>query len=160
MALCWLFHLVGDVHQPLHTVALFTPDYPEGDRGGNLAFVRVREGGQILNLHSLWDGLIIGSQRFQDVRNEATKLRLRPDLAREKLPELKEKRFERWAEAESFELAKRVVYRDGKVTGSPVRDAAPVLPDGYTDEAKAVAERQIVLAGYRLAEVLHTTPTR
>ena len=114
-------------------MALFTPDYPEGDRGGNLAFVRVREGGQILNLYSLWDGLIIGSSRFQDVRNEATKLRLRKDLAREKLPELKEKPFEWWAEAESFELAKRVVYRDGKVTGSPVREAAPVLPDGYTD---------------------------
>src|SRR5687767_4356906 len=94
VALCWLFHLVGDVHQPLHTVALFTPDHPEGDRGRNLAFVRVREGGQILNMHALWDGLIIGSQRFQDVRNEATKLRLRPDLARDELPELAEKRFD------------------------------------------------------------------
>ena len=54
VALCWLFHLVGDVHQPLHTVALFTPAYPEGDRGGNLAFARVRAGGAILNLHQLW----------------------------------------------------------------------------------------------------------
>jgi hypothetical protein len=43
------------------------------------------------------------------------------------------------------------------VTGSPVRDAAPVLPDGYTDESKVVAERQIVLAGYRIAEVLKAT---
>ena len=47
-----------------------------------------------------------------------------------------------------------MVYRDGKVTGNSVRDAAPVLPDGYTGEAKAVAERQLVLAGYRIAEVL------
>ena len=85
------------------------------------------------------------------MRNEATELRLRKDLAREELPELAETRFDRWAEAESFELAKPVVYRGGKVTGNPVRDAAPVLPAGYTDEAKAVGQRQIVLAGYRLA---------
>jgi hypothetical protein len=24
VALCWLFHLIGDVHQPLHTITLFT----------------------------------------------------------------------------------------------------------------------------------------
>jgi hypothetical protein len=32
-ALGWLFHLVGDIHQPLHTTQLFTVDYPQGDRG-------------------------------------------------------------------------------------------------------------------------------
>jgi S1/P1 Nuclease len=31
IALTWLFHLVGDVHQP-HTVQLFTREYPNGDR--------------------------------------------------------------------------------------------------------------------------------
>jgi len=35
IALAWLFHLVGDIHQPLHTAQLFTVDYPKGDRGGN-----------------------------------------------------------------------------------------------------------------------------
>jgi len=34
VALCWLFHLVGDVHQPLHATGLFTTAYPEGDKGG------------------------------------------------------------------------------------------------------------------------------
>ena len=29
----WPFHLVGDVHQPLHRVAPFTPDYPQGNHG-------------------------------------------------------------------------------------------------------------------------------
>jgi S1/P1 Nuclease len=28
IALAWLFHLVGDIHQPLHTGQLFTADYP------------------------------------------------------------------------------------------------------------------------------------
>jgi hypothetical protein len=35
VALAWLFHLVGDIHQPLHTAQLFTVEYPQGDRGGN-----------------------------------------------------------------------------------------------------------------------------
>jgi S1/P1 Nuclease len=35
IALSWLFHLVGDIHQPLHTAQLFTVEYPKGDRGGN-----------------------------------------------------------------------------------------------------------------------------
>ncbi len=33
IALSWLFHLVGDIHQPLHTAQLFNTDYPNGDRG-------------------------------------------------------------------------------------------------------------------------------
>jgi hypothetical protein len=28
IALAWLFHLVGDIHQPLHTAQPFTVDYP------------------------------------------------------------------------------------------------------------------------------------
>jgi hypothetical protein len=34
IALAWLFHLVGDIHQPLHAVQLFTVEYPEVTRGG------------------------------------------------------------------------------------------------------------------------------
>jgi S1/P1 Nuclease len=40
IALAWLFHLVGDIHQPLHTAQIFTIDYPQGDRGGNEICVR------------------------------------------------------------------------------------------------------------------------
>src|SRR5262249_11163236 len=35
VALCWLLHLTGDVHQPLHCASLFTDKFPEGDFGGN-----------------------------------------------------------------------------------------------------------------------------
>jgi hypothetical protein len=41
IALAWLFHLVGDIHQPLHTAQLFIVDYPQRDRGGNEICVRV-----------------------------------------------------------------------------------------------------------------------
>jgi hypothetical protein len=77
VALCWIFHLIGDVHQPLHTVALFTTQFPppEGDRGGTRLYIRVREGASTISLHAFWDDLILGSERFQSVRNTATALR-------------------------------------------------------------------------------------
>jgi hypothetical protein len=28
IALAWLFHLIGDIDQPLHTIQLFTREYP------------------------------------------------------------------------------------------------------------------------------------
>ena len=40
IALAWLFHLVGDVHQPLHTLQLVTREYPHGDRGGNEIYLQ------------------------------------------------------------------------------------------------------------------------
>lgn len=33
IALAWLFHLLGDIQQPLHAVQIFTADYPQGDQG-------------------------------------------------------------------------------------------------------------------------------
>ena len=38
--LAFLVHIVGDLHQPLHTVSNITANLPEGDRGGNLTTVR------------------------------------------------------------------------------------------------------------------------
>ena len=58
IAVAWLFHLVGDVHQPLHTVQLFSREYPHGDRGGNEVCIRLAPERAPLDLHRLWDGLI------------------------------------------------------------------------------------------------------
>jgi S1/P1 Nuclease len=53
IALAWLFHFVGDIHQPLHTAKLFNV----GDRGGNEICVRVTQAGQPMDLHRFWDGV-------------------------------------------------------------------------------------------------------
>ena len=74
IALAWLFHLVGDIHQPLHTAQLFTTDYPKGDRGGNEICVRVKEAEQPMDLHRFWDGVITSSSNLTRLRNEATAL--------------------------------------------------------------------------------------
>lgn len=152
--LCWLVHLVGDVHMPLHATTLFTEAYPDGDRGGNKFFVKVGPDGKGLNLHYLWDGLITGSTDFRDVKNLAAELRLRPEFARDKLTELAEESFENWAKVESFELAKTVVHRNGTLKGGTGEFSAVELPADYTKTGKALAERRGVLAGYRIAEKL------
>jgi hypothetical protein len=74
-ALAWLFHLVGDVHQPLHTAQMFTWDYPDGDRGGNEICVRVTADRTPLNLHALWDGLITSTSNVSRLKRIATEVR-------------------------------------------------------------------------------------
>jgi len=64
IALTWLIHLVGDIHQPLHSVQIFTTDYPNGDRGGNLICVRPSESGKPMNLHRLWDSLLTSTNKL------------------------------------------------------------------------------------------------
>ena len=36
VAICWIFHLVGDIHQPLHNTSYFSsePGFTRGDQGG------------------------------------------------------------------------------------------------------------------------------
>jgi hypothetical protein len=156
VALCWVFHLIGDVHQPLHTVALFTTEFPppEGDRGGTRFSVRAREGASTISLHTFWDDLILGSERFHSVRNTATALRLQPDHARAQLPELRDTSFEHWARQESFSLATDHAYRNGQLRGSREKANGEVFPADDIATVKPLAERRIVLAGYRLADVL------
>ena len=74
IALVWLFHLVGDIHQRLHTAQLFTVDYPQGNRGGNEICVRVKEAEQPMDLHRFWDGVMTSSSNLTRLRNEATAL--------------------------------------------------------------------------------------
>jgi hypothetical protein len=139
IALAWLFHLVGDIHQPLHTAQLFTVDYPKGDRGGNEICVRVTQAGQPMDLHRFWDGVITSSQNLTRLRNEATALRNRQEFQRSQLTELGNTDFEAWAK-ESFEIATKIAYRNGEVIGSPRGEnkdctmivAAPVLFLGDT----------------------------
>src|SRR5262249_20099861 len=56
VAVSWICHLVGDIHQPLHNVARFSAAFPEGDRGGNAVVFPNPRGPD--NLHSYWDELL------------------------------------------------------------------------------------------------------
>src|SRR5262245_47932606 len=161
IALAWLFHLVGDIHQPLHTVQLFTAEYPQGDRGGNEICVRVSQTARPMDLHRFWDGVITSSQNLTRLRNDATALRNRQDFQPSQLTELTSTGFESWAK-ESFEVATKFAYLNGRPIGAPrdgnkdCRDvqSAPVLPAGYVVSASWIADRRMILTGYRLADLL------
>jgi len=56
-ALKFLVHLVGDMHQPLHSIERKDPATGNGDAGGN--GVRVVFFGQPANLHGVWDSGIV-----------------------------------------------------------------------------------------------------
>ena len=150
---------MGDLHQPLHTVQLFTVEYPKGDRGGNEICVRVTQAGQPMDLHRFWDAVITSTSNLTRLRNEATALRNR--VQRRQLTELESTSFESWAK-ESFEIATKFAYRNGRPIGSPrggnkdcrAVAAAPVLPVGYVVNVRRIADRRMILAGYRLADLV------
>jgi S1/P1 Nuclease len=114
-----------------------------------------------MNLHRFWDGVITSSSNLTRLRNEATALRSRQEFNRSQLIELASTDFESWAK-ESFEIATKIAYLNGGRIGIPKGDnrncrdvqAAPVLPAGYVVSASRIADRRMILAGYRLADLL------
>jgi S1/P1 Nuclease len=88
-------------------------------------------------------------------------LRNRQDFQRSQLTELANTDFESWAK-ESSEIATKFAYRNGDAIGIPKSGnmdctmvaATPVLPAGYVVSASRIADRRMILAGYRLAGLL------
>ena len=146
--LSWLIHLVGDLHQPLHCASLFTDAYPKGDRGGNDFYVKPAQHG--IRLHSLWDGLLGTSASPQTQWKYA--ITIDTQYPRTALPELSTNSTPGSWSLQSRQQAINWAYLRGELMGGPNADSAPPLPADYTKAAKAVAERQAALAGYRLAD--------
>jgi S1/P1 Nuclease len=114
-----------------------------------------------MNLHRFWDGVITSSANLTQLRNEATALRTRQEFQRSQLTELANTDFESWAK-ESFEIATKIAYLNNGRIGIPKAGAmdctmvaaASVLPAGYVVNASRIADRRMILAGYRLADML------
>ena len=146
--LSYLIHLIGDMHQPLHCCSLFTDAYPEGDRGGNMFFIKPATRG--ISLHSFWDGLLGTSGKAQSHLDYA--IQIEAEHPRKSLPELEKAKTPKELSLESREIAVEKAYLHGELKGGTDRDSAVDLPEGYTKAAKVVAEKQAALAGYRLAD--------
>jgi hypothetical protein len=150
-ALTWIFHLVGDAHQPLHAISYHAPAHPDGDRGGNRFYVRVGRQTDTINLHALWDGLVIGTGDFRSVSQRAIELRAESTL--ELLTPVRDDLdFAAWI-ATSARIAVDSVYRQGQLV-SGTADQGALLPTGYLDEVQTIARERAVLAGHRLAALL------
>lgn len=154
VALCWVMHLAGDVHQPLHAAQLFSSAYPNGDRAGGLQFVIDPLSNRPETLHWFWDDSVHRSGDITSVRARATSLQDRFPRAslREAAAPAVAGDYPAWA-AESYDIAVSLAYAYGVVGGPSLADAR-ALPDAYVRETVSVAERRVTLAGYRMADIL------
>jgi hypothetical protein len=154
LLLPWLFHDVGDLHQPLHSTAMFSRRlFPEGDRGGNSVKTK-----QSFNLHSLWDQFPGAAADFKSARDKAIGY-VSGDLAafgKQSAEVMDEKA---WLD-ESFAIAKESVY-DAEVLAALEKSEAAGggfgaidVSENYLKIGGRIAERRIVRAGYRLGAVL------
>jgi len=154
--LCWVEHLVGDIHQPLHAVSMYSKDYPNGDQGGNALMVKSSNGN--INLHAFWDDAAGMSLDPDVIRKTADQFEKDhpADSLKDRIADLK---VTDWAK-ESLALAKDKVYLNGTIphtsrqAGEDDPNSVPALPDGYEKTAAEVADLRIALAGYRLAAVM------
>jgi hypothetical protein len=159
VALAWIEHLVGDIHQPLHAASMFSSMYPNGDKGGNDQAIRPG-GGPPMNLHAYWDAALGTSDSYNEIAFLADYITGDPRLAPGKLPELaKDATFTSWAD-ESNAWAASMAYLNGRLRSVPWSEwqskqipeaEVPSLPPSYAANARALAERRVATAGYRLA---------
>jgi hypothetical protein len=161
--LSYLLHLVGDVHQPMHCETLFDDRLPEpeGDRGGNNAWVK-HPGGGAIKLHAFWDQLFgTSGQLFHPVpltmvlAAEHQAEELAPKFPRTALPELAEHTTPVSWSLESRALAISDGWRRHTIAYGLTEATAVELPADYEEKAHAIANRQVALAGHRLADQLH-----
>lgn len=154
VALCWLFHLVGDLHQPCHAVALVTATrFPEGDRGGNLIPIKGED-----NLHAYWDGLLGSGEKWDKVTNRAKELMTLDDFRIAAERAHKELNTEQWLQ-ESIGVAREYAYTIGLREHVLRHEASATLPPKklnyqYRFQSRDAAYTRVAQAGYRLAGVL------
>jgi hypothetical protein len=143
VALKYVLHFVGDLHQPLHAA-------DNHDHGGNC--VQLGLGGpRTVNLHSFWDTRVVEAMGSDP-------LAIADGLRAEITPATKAA-WERgdvrgWA-MESYGVAKANVYSIGSAPGCDSGSGPIPLPAGYEVNAKKVAALQLQKAGVRLALILN-----
>lgn len=148
LALKYVLHFVGDVHQPLHAS-------DNQDRGGNC--VHVSLGGQrTTNLHSFWDTAVLAP--LGDDPSVIAKT-LEADITPDEAKAWAAGTADAWAQ-ESFEAARSAAYTIGSPSGCE-SDRAPIaLSVDNQKQALSVARKQLEKAGIRMAWVLNSAAAK
>jgi hypothetical protein len=148
LALQFLLHLVGDLHQPLHAA-------DNHDRGGN--DLRVEGAGPPGNLHHYWDTVFV---RRLGTRADDVSDRLTAGISDDERRAWSGGSPEDWAE-ESFRIARDHVYGPLKHTGAITgiggggRPPTVTLDARYEADAGNIVAGQLQRAGLRLARLLN-----
>jgi hypothetical protein len=156
----YLLHLVGDLHQPLHTVAFFAKDLfggtiKNGDQGGNLIpIVDIFHKGET-NLHKIYDDAFntfdyktLQYPYSEEFQNE---LFQQADYLTSLYPEeyfgnkIDNLDFNQWAQ-EGFDIAQDFIYSQVEMF--------PVMGPEYVIKGKRICQERMTLAGYRLFRLL------
>ena len=160
IAIAWLEHLIGDLHQPLHTTGRAFSADDKGDQGGNF-FALTPKGtanDKADNLHRFWDGVIGRNMPNTADACEADYIDPIAQIIMKEYPysklqsRLADGKYEVW-EKEGVDISTNEVYKD--VT----RYEAP--SDSYKKKALKIAEERLALAGYRMGDLFNdvfTTP--
>ena len=140
LALQYLLHFVGDVHQPLHAA-------DDHDEGGNRK-IATTPGRGANNLHRDWDSEFVARLGANEAR-----------IAQRLIADISDAQRRRWSGGtpadwamESFLAAKSHAYG---LLPAPDRPNHYELTDAYVADATAVTAEQLSKAGVRLAEVLN-----
>lgn len=158
VALCWVLHIAGDMHEPEHAGLWMDRRFPLTDQAGNTAWVRTTPATRPEKLHWLWDSAgdpDPDAARARDPDALAARLEAEhpdPGLAPPPPPDVMAA-YDGWVD-ESRTMARRLAYRDGALPLGTTPARAALLPPGYLDEVQAAAEARLALAGYRIAGVL------
>ena len=125
-----VFHLVGDLHQPLHV------GYGS-DKGGN--DIQMVYGGHNSNLHRVWDTEIIEGESISI--NQC--LLLYKNFDKSQIEMFKTINVEKWMNQPRALLGSVYAYPEDKV-----------IDQAYIDKNKKIIEQQLLIAGIRLAAIL------
>jgi hypothetical protein len=158
LALKFLLHFVGDIHQPLHAS-------DDNDFGGNCEQVRLSKAGAKQALHHYWDVPAVESIITADQTTHAgasladVAIRLRESISASNLNSWKSTDPKAWA-LETFQVSKTTAYKlpaHAQCTTGETAAQYPafVLPKSYQVRAVATAKSQIQKAGVRLAVTLN-----
>jgi hypothetical protein len=156
IAIAWLEHLIGDLHQPLHTSGRVTETEPKGDQGGNLFLLTPKDTPRDKqeNLHWFWDSIVI--RNLPNSKDECEAEYIDP-MARQimkKFPlskmqaRLNPGNFEEW-KSESLRLAQTEVF-------SPDLKRFEMPSPAYKRRALKIAEERLALAGYRIGQLFNS----
>lgn len=152
VALCWLFHIAGDMHQPLHAGHLMNGRFPLTDLAGTIGWVRASPDAEPKTLHQFWD--MAADRPGDDLAGADSIARaVEPGLEPMAPDEDVIAAYRGWV-GESEDLAAGVAYRGTALDESRVPERAPILPPDYVAAARETAEHRLGQAGARLAGVI------
>ena len=180
LGLCWVMHIVGDIHQPWHASELYSAEFPTGNAAAGLSYVDDPLTDSTIPLHILWDSNALRTPSLKAVDGAAA--RFRNNNPRSSYPELTSNPvdapdfFQNWTREShqvAVDWAADIDAVSDKTSGqdsealvanlvnfilngiSPVDDA-PAVPDEYWEKLQDTSERRITLAGYRIADLVIT----